>query len=360
MLKNQQTEYRKACPTALWVIHNESVNFAEGSFWWLDTKLLGSSMRGLNSAQRRFLACGTGVLSVFALAGCTSSLVALEVADPTAPLQQTQQVEAGPAPTSHHRSDEVAKNAVEEGPQSLSESPGNFEKLPSAASIAAEFANAKPSVWGLDMPGVYRQVEPEAVALTLDACGGGSGSGYDEALINGLLERQVKATLFLNKRWIEAHPDLTKVLAANPLFEIANHGSAHMPLSVTGASAYGIPGTASALEAAEEVRANHVLISEVTGVPPRFFRSGTAHYDDVGVAIAGAFGERVVGFVVNADAGATSSAEEVAANVATAPPGAIILAHMNQPQGQTAIGLLSGIDTLLARGVSFVHLDNLR
>lgn len=317
-------------------------------------------MRRSYPSQRGFLAAGTGLLSVFALAGCTSSLVALEVADPTVPLQQSQQAERIPAPNEHHRAGKVTGEVVEDGPQSRSEPSGNVEMLPSAASIAAEFASAKPSAWGLDMPGIYKQIGPEAVALTLDACGGRNGSGYDEALINGLIEREVKATLFLNKRWIETHPELTRELAENPLFEIANHGSAHMPLSVTGASAYGIAGTASALEAAEEVQANHVLISEVTGVPPRFFRSGTAHYDDVGVAIAGAAGERVVGFVVNADAGATSSAQEVFANVANAPPGAIILAHMNQPQGQTAVGLLSGIDALRARGVLFAHLDNLR
>src|SRR5258708_792652 len=102
-------------------------------------------------------------------------------------------------------------------------------------------------------PGATASRHPSAagrvIALTFDACGGPGGSGYDQALIDFLRRRQVPATLFLNSRWIDANPAAFHLLAAEPLFEIGNHGTRHRPLSVTGRSAYGIPGTRSAGEA---------------------------------------------------------------------------------------------------------------
>ena len=229
--------------------------------------------------------------------------------------------------------------------------------VPTAEEVAAKFEGVQPEYWGLEVPGVLTSTASGGVALTLDACGGGGGDGYDEELIAGLVSRGVPATLFLNQRWIEANPALAHELAENPLFEIANHGTEHKPLSVSGGEAYGIQGTASPLEAAQEVRSNHLAITDLTGTPPRFFRSGTAHYDDVAVQIVEQFDERVVGFNVNADAGATFDAGTVRAQVSSAQPGSIIIAHMNQPQGETAEGLLAGIDDLLDRGAHFTFID---
>lgn len=230
--------------------------------------------------------------------------------------------------------------------------------VPDPAHVAARFEGIQPTQWGLEVPGVLTRMDSDGIALTLDACGGPYGSGYDAELINGLIDRGVPATLFLNQRWIEANLDLARKLAQNPLFEIANHGTQHRPLSVRGESAYGIAGTGSALEAAEEVWANHLAITELTGKAPRFFRSGTAHYDDVAVQIAQEFDEGVLGFTVNADAGATFDAATVRGQVADAQPGSVIIAHMNQPQGQTAQGVLAGVDDLLARGQRMSFVEN--
>ncbi len=232
--------------------------------------------------------------------------------------------------------------------------------LAAAEEVSAKYRGAVPIFWGLEVPGVLTSMDSDGIAITLDACGGSGGDGYDAELIDGLIARQVPATLFLNERWINANPDLARALAENPLFEIANHGTSHLPLSVSGQAAYGIPGTSSPLEAAREVRFNHVTITELTGKSPRFFRSGTAHYDEVAVQIAQDFGEGVLGFTVNGDAGATFSAEEVRRQVAGAGPGSIIIAHMNQPAGQTAEGLLAGVDDALARGMHFTLLENPR
>ncbi len=224
--------------------------------------------------------------------------------------------------------------------------------------VAAAFAGIEPGSWGMDVEGVVSTQDSDGIALTLDACGGPNGSGYDRDLIEGLIARDIPATLFLNQRWIEANPETARALAENPLFELGNHGTAHRPLSVTGESAYGIPGTGSVAEVVAEVWGNRLALTELTGAPPRLFRSGTAHYDEVAVRIVNELGEAVLGFSVNADGGATLSADAVRREVAAAGPGDIVIAHMNHPGGGTAPGILAGVDEQLARGASFVHLND--
>ncbi len=195
------------------------------------------------------------------------------------------------------------------------------------------------------------------VAWTFDACGGSGGDGVDHALLDGLRGAGVPATLFLNARWVERHPALTSELAAEPLFVLANHGTRHLPLSVDGADAYGIRGTTSVDEAVAEVWGNHELLAGVTGAPPRYFRSGTAHYDDVSVQIVHDLGELPIGFTVNGDGGATYDAATVHAEFMSAGPGDIVIAHLNQPGSGTAQGAIRAATDLRAHGVSLVHLD---
>ena len=288
------------------------------------------------------------VIPLFALflPGCAPSPPASD-----APAEGAQSAQSGEAAQS---SSETAEAGMVEA--EVVEEPA----LPTAGEVAEQFADLSPSEWGLEIPGVGTLMDSGGIALTLDACGGPNGDGYDAALINGLIERGVPATLFLNMRWVDANPEFAAELAANPLFEIGNHGATHRPLTVAGQAAYGIEGTASPLEAAREVLDNHLRILELTGRAPRFFRSGTAHYDDVGIQVAQAAGEDVLGFSVNADAGATYDAATVRAEVAGAQPGAIIIAHMNQPGGETAEGLLAGVDDLLAQGAQFTLVENPR
>ncbi|MTE11350.1 polysaccharide deacetylase family protein [Nocardia sp. CT2-14] len=193
-------------------------------------------------------------------------------------------------------------------------------------------------------------------AVTFDACGGPGNNDIDENLLAFLQAQRIPATLFLNKRWIDANPARAGQLAANPLFEIGNHGTAHCPLSVNGRAAYEIGGTASAQAAVDEVWGNHQRIIALTGHAPRFFRAGTAHYDDVAVSIVRELGETPVGFSVNADFGATASSGQVQSNMMTAESGGISLAHMHRPKSGTGAGMLAALPALAAKGFEFVHL----
>ncbi|MCT9112649.1 polysaccharide deacetylase family protein [Streptomyces mirabilis] len=228
------------------------------------------------------------------------------------------------------------------------------------ADIVARYGHAVPHTWGFDAPAVVHALPTarRVIALTFDACGGPGGSGYDRALIDFLRRREIPATLFINSRWIDANPAVFRRLAAEPLFEIANHGTRHRPLSVTGRSAYGIPGTRSAAEVYDEISGNRTKLTGLLGTPPRFFRSGTAYCDDVAARIVTALGERFVSFSVNGDGGATFTPEQVRTTVAAAPGGSIVICHMNHPRGGTARGITAAVPQLLATGHSFTRLSD--
>jgi peptidoglycan/xylan/chitin deacetylase (PgdA/CDA1 family) len=207
----------------------------------------------------------------------------------------------------------------------------------------------------MSLPGVATTFSASGnqLALTFDACRGAS----DEALLATLQRNAVPAVLFLCGKWIDANPSRAAQLAANPLFDIGNHGTRHVPLSVTGRSAYGIAGTKSVDEVVDEVWANHSKITALTGRPPTWFRPGTAHYDDVAVEIVHELGQRPLGFSVNGDKGATASAAAVRANVVGAAPGSIVLVHMNHPESGTAAGIGDAITALRTAGWDFVSLS---
>ncbi|WP_411722614.1 polysaccharide deacetylase family protein [Mycetocola sp.] len=229
--------------------------------------------------------------------------------------------------------------------------------------VAERFRSAQAAQWGLFVDGVENELlvshsgSTPLIALTLDACGGSSGGGVDSVLLDHLVKHGIPATLFLNQRWIEANEALARQLARMPQFELGNHGTAHRPLTISGKSAYGIQGTASVDEVVEEIWSNHLTLAQMTGYSPRWFRSGTAHYDEVAVAIARELGERVVGFTVNGDAGATYSAANVESETRTVAPGGIVIAHMNKPASGTAAGLAAATTALIDEGFRFTLLD---
>lgn len=232
------------------------------------------------------------------------------------------------------------------------------------AGVAAQYEGSSPTGWGMALPGIVTHLlVPEdatgaaRVALTFDGCGGHGGSDVDHELIDALRHEQIPATLFLNARWIEANSALAADLAADPLFLLANHGTRHLPLAVDGRAAYGIPGTASVAEAVAEVWGNHEVLTELTGTPPRYFRAGTAHYDDVAVQIVHALGEIPIGFSVNGDGGASYGPGTVRSEIGYASAGGIVLAHLNQPHGGTFPGVIDAARDLRARGAVFAHVD---
>src|SRR5579875_699977 len=281
-------------------------------------------------------------LAAGALAGCDAD----RGGHPAAAVTRPSPVEAGPS--------RVARPVVASAPAAPA------ALAVSRAQAVAEFGRLTPHYWGFGAPGVLRRLGTtrRVIALTFDACGGPGGSRYDEALIAFLRRQEVPATLFLNSRWIDENPAVFRQLRREPLFELANHGTRHLPLSVTGRSAYGITGTRNAGEVYDEVATNQVKLTRLLGTPPRFFRAGTAYSDDVAAQIVAAMGDRLVTFSVNGDGGATFTPEQVRSTVAAAPGGSLVLCHMNHPEGGTAAGIAAAVPQLTAAGYRFVRLSD--
>ena len=226
--------------------------------------------------------------------------------------------------------------------------------------ISSRFSGRMPLQWGENVPGVRTRLatDEKVIALTLDACGSAKGSGVDAALMDFLAQERIPATLFINARWIDANPTLFRELAANPLFEIANHGLRHKPASVNGRSIYGINGTKDASELVEEIELNASKIEAITGVRPKLYRSGSAYYDEVAVEFSCFLKHEVAGYSVLGDAGATYTAAQVKAALLGAAPGDVILCHLNHPESGTAAGIIAAVPELRTRGFRFVRMSD--
>jgi peptidoglycan/xylan/chitin deacetylase (PgdA/CDA1 family) len=236
---------------------------------------------------------------------------------------------------------------------------GQSQGIQTRERIVSTFSGKSPKEWGEVVKGVKTRLgtNQKVIALTFDACGGPRGSGYDAKLINYLKSEKIPATLFISGRWIDANPEIFKELAKEPLFEIENHGLNHKPCSVNGRSAYGIAGTKGVDKIFDEIEQNATKIETLTSRKPKYYRPGTAYCDEICVEVAIALGYEVVNFSVLGDAGVTYSKSQVKEALLNAPPSSIVLLHMNQPEGETAEGLIEAVPELKKRGFKFVKLS---
>ncbi len=235
---------------------------------------------------------------------------------------------------------------------------GNIRSVQDKTSFI--LSKSAPNYWGEKPPGIKTKfiTKKKQIALTFDACGRNKlSSGYDEKLINFLIENKISATLFITNLWIESNLETFKKLAGNSLFEIANHGLNHKPASVNGNFAYGIKGTSDINELIKEVDDNKKIIYKVTKKMPLFYRSGTNYYDEVAIQVIYQLNQIPVGYSVLGDAGASFNTEQVKNAILSAKPGDIILMHMNHPEGDTAEGVIEAIPILIKEGYQFVKLS---
>lgn len=199
----------------------------------------------------------------------------------------------------------------------------------------------------------HNNLSQKVIYLTLDACGG----EYDSKLIDFLIQNNIKATLFINARWIKKHEQDFLKLTQNPLFSLQNHGTSHKPLSVNGARIYGIQGTKNIQEVFDEINENDKIMTRLSGKKPRYFRSGTAFYDDVAMDIAHDMGYKIAGFNVVGDGGATYSLQKILKIGSKVQNGDILIYHFNKPQSSTRVGLEQLIDSWKKEGFTFGLLE---
>ncbi|MDG4815123.1 polysaccharide deacetylase family protein [Micromonospora sp. WMMD956] len=195
------------------------------------------------------------------------------------------------------------------------------------------------------------------VALTFDAdmtdamryqLRSGAVRSYANLAIIDLLERErVPATFFLTGKWVEEYPGVTRRLAANPRFELANHTYGHLAFT---ADCYQLP-TIPRQRMAADVARTFDVIAPYGGRQTRYFRFPGLCHDRTALAELAPLGVTVVdGDVVSGDPFAKSWRPVVDAVLSRVRPGSVVVLHVteaNAPMTDEALPrILAGLAEL--------------
>ncbi len=192
------------------------------------------------------------------------------------------------------------------------------------------------------------------IAFTLDACNG----GFDRRIADTLVAQGARATIFLTADWIRANKLGLAFLRAHPeIFSVENHGERHMPPVLGTGTLYGLP-IAGTLEAIRrKVTEGARAIQTATGTTTRWYRGATARYSPAAIPEIHRLGHDIAAYSLNADEGASLPASTVAARLAAARDGDVVIAHISQPSRPSGEGLARAIATLT--DITWVTLDEL-
>ncbi|MEH1125103.1 polysaccharide deacetylase family protein [Micromonospora sp. CPCC 206061] len=175
------------------------------------------------------------------------------------------------------------------------------------------------------------------VALTFDAdmtdamlysLRTGRAKSYANLRIIDLLEKhEIPATFFLTGKWVERYPEVTRRLAANPRFELANHTYGHQAFT---ADCYGLP-RVPRKEMTADVARTFDIIAPYGGRQTRYFRFPGLCHDGAALAALAPLGVTVVdGDVVSGDPFAKRYQPIVRAVLSTVRPGSVVILHVTE------------------------------
>jgi peptidoglycan/xylan/chitin deacetylase (PgdA/CDA1 family) len=175
------------------------------------------------------------------------------------------------------------------------------------------------------------------VALTFDAdmtdgmlynLRTGRAKSYANLRIIDLLEKErIPATFFLTGKWVERYPEVTRRLAANPRFELANHTYGHQAFT---ADCYGLPRVPTK-DMTADVAKTFDTIAPYGGRQTRYFRFPGLCHDGAALAALAPLGLTVVdGDVVSGDPFAKRYQPIVRAVLSAVRPGSIVILHVTE------------------------------
>jgi peptidoglycan/xylan/chitin deacetylase (PgdA/CDA1 family) len=158
------------------------------------------------------------------------------------------------------------------------------------------------------------------VALTFDLCPVRDGTGYDQALIDYLIEHEIPATFFMSGRWVTKHSEQVKALLQTKFFEVGTHGEVHAHLPMHPSE-----------EQKQEILGPVRLLKTRYGHEAALFRPPYGEYNDDTVDVVQALGLRFILWnVVSGDPDPTLSAPQIEGRLARSTrKGSIIVMHAN-------------------------------
>ncbi|TDB70460.1 polysaccharide deacetylase [Micromonospora sp. KC723] len=175
------------------------------------------------------------------------------------------------------------------------------------------------------------------VALTFDAdmtdamrrqLRGPNPPSYANLAIVDLLERQgVPATFFLTGKWVQEYPELTRRLAANPRFELANHSYGHDAFTPDCYHLKPLPRR----EMTADVARTFDTVTPYGGRQTRYFRFPGLCHDRTALTELAPLGLTVVdGDVVSGDPFARYWQPIVRAVLSQVRPGSVVVLHVTE------------------------------
>lgn len=175
-------------------------------------------------------------------------------------------------------------------------------------------------------------------------------SGFDEGILQALVDNQAKATYFLGGLWMRNHPDETRRLASNPLIEIGNHSWSHTDF----------PTLIEADMVAEILWTNDILY-QLTGETTQLFRFPSGAYNDLSISVALFLGMYPIQWdVVTADPVPDNYADNIVRIVMErVQNGSIIVMHANGRGWHTAEALPEMIRRLRQEGYILVTISEM-
>jgi peptidoglycan/xylan/chitin deacetylase (PgdA/CDA1 family) len=179
----------------------------------------------------------------------------------------------------------------------------------------------------------------------------------NDQVIDELQQLKVPATFFLAAKWIQAYPDLTRRIAADPAFELGSHSYAHAGFRP---KCYGLASLPPAQMAAD-VRRSFEVLDEYSSRATRYFRFPGGCYDATALRAIAPVGCTVVQYdVPSGDAFATSATAIERTTLAHVRNGSIVVLHITQANAEfTDEALPRIVATLRARGYDLVTLTDL-
>lgn len=189
------------------------------------------------------------------------------------------------------------------------------------------------------------------VALTFDLCQKPSNpSGFDEEIVDVLIQTQTPATFFLGGDWMRTHIDETRQLASVPYFELGNHSWSHPDFSEL-----------DELEMSREIMLTQSTLFKLTGRQSRLFRFPAGTYNALAMSVVAWHGLRSIQWdVVTADPVPDNTAEMINTSVREqVRNGSIIIMHANGRGWHTAEALPEMIDFLRAEDYCLVTVSQL-
>lgn len=205
-----------------------------------------------------------------------------------------------------------------------------------------------PTYWGLITNGSR---ENPIVALTFDVGETPKqAAGFDEGIFQALVDNQAKATFFLGGIWMRNHPEETRRLAANPLFELGNHSWSHTDFP-----------TLSEVDMIAEILWANDILYQLTGESTRLFRFPSGAYNDLALSVVGTTGMFAIQWdVVTADPVPDNEADNIIRIVMErVKNGSIIIMHANGRGWHTAEALPEMIRRLRMEGYILVTVSEL-